>query len=129
MILINKNSINEKITLTCTEKSTINEPYFIFKLVHSQNTGSEKIFYTPNLSVNKSRYDLFTIEETNSENLLEGKVSLIAGEWYYFIYECATISLDIADWLTLVESGKLNVLATETPIAFYEKTDNKIATY
>ena len=129
MILLNKDTVNEKITLTCTEKSTINSPYFIFKFVHSQNTGVEKIFYTPNLSVNKNRYDLFTIEETSSEDLLNGKVTLISGEWYYFIYECATISLDSANWITMVESGKLNVLATETPIASYTKTDNKIATY
>lgn len=129
MILLQRNTVNEKITLTCTEKSTIDNPYFIFKFVHCQNTGVEKIFYTPNLSINLDRYDLFTIEENDNEDLLNGKVKLIAGEWYYFIYESETISLTSTDWIGVVENGKLRVEDIETPIATYEQTNNKIARY
>jgi hypothetical protein len=129
MILLVQGQTNSKVTLTCNEKKTINNPYYIFKFTNEQ-TNDVKIFYTPNLSVNKDRYDLFSITETETENLLTGNVSLIEGDWIYEINESETISLSENDWTgTVVEKGKVKVLKTEVDKAAYENNNTNTATY
>lgn len=128
MILLTRGETNDEVTLTCNEKKTINSPYYIFKFVNIQ-TNDIKIFYTPNTSINKDRYDLFTIEETNTEDLMNGQVTLIAGDWNYYIYESTTISLDSIDWIGEVENGKVKVIETENSIATFDANQSNIAAY
>lgn len=107
MIYINKNTTT-RITLTLNEKRTLVDPYYIFVFYNVQ-TKVETVFYMVNTSVNKDRYDLFSLVDTTSEDLLNGIVNLDKGEYTYTVYESVTLSLNSIDWTGVVEIGRVIV--------------------
>ena len=100
MILINKGTINT-VVLTLTERVTVDEPVFVFKFVHDL-THEQKIFTSSDTSDFPDRYNSFTIEETESEDLGNGKVQLELGYHHYSIFQ------DAIDG-ELLEQGKVLV--------------------
>lgn len=127
MIIIEKANTNS-VTLTLSERVTISPVTFVFKFVGDQS-GREKLFTSQDLSPSKDRYNLFEIEETESENLYEGKVTLEEGYHHYYVYQVdvtspPTITLDGSE--TLLEQGKALVRDASTPSdSIYTENDGK----
>lgn len=121
MIYINKNSSN-RVTLTLNEKRTLANPYYIFVFINTQSKV-ETVFYMENLSVNKDRYDLFTLVEGTT-------VTLNEGEYTYTVYESETISLISSNWTGVVEIGRVIVKDdTATTHSFTPTDDTTISVF
>lgn len=126
MVLINKNSVNT-IDLTLTEKSEYYilgvTPYFLFVLDNDGNSNQTKIFTREDDSNLVQRYNRFVIEETTSEDLLNGKIYLTGNtsQWTYKVYESAVpFSADTLDvqYTTgkILEQGRLLLNGVDTNI-------------
>lgn len=117
MILIKKGQVN-RIPLTLTELLTEYPADFLFKFTNTF-TKKEKIFAAENISNSQSRFDYFNIEESTTEDLTVGKISLIeTGEYDYVVYQMpisSPPSLNISDSIKILEIGKVHVIASTTP--------------
>ena len=113
MIFLDKNTVN-KVVLTLDESSSLSSPFYLFKFKNEYNLESEDIFYyTPDLSNNRGRYNLFHIEESSTGSSSGGfdvPLKLTSGQYAYTVYEStgATISFS-ATTQRIVEEGKLVV--------------------
>lgn len=97
---------------TLTERVTLSSPYFLVR-VKSRRTNEVKRFILNTNTGDTSRYDKFTIIESNTENLTNSTVTLTNGDWWYDIYEqTSSTNLDENVATTLLESGILRVLDT-----------------
>ena len=125
MIKIRKNTTNENITLTLTEKSDISSPVYLFQFTHDL-TFEVKNFTCADESVQTARYNLFTIVESTTENLSAGQVTLKKGFHSYKIYEAEVDSpqeLDPDNYspsLNIVEEGKVFVYENETELPTFD---------
>jgi hypothetical protein len=79
MILLTQGQTKTDVVLTCNEKKTLPNPFYIFKFINQQ-TSIEKIFYTPNTSINRTRFDQFTIEENGKVQVIENNNSIASFE-------------------------------------------------
>lgn len=93
MINLKKNQVNE-VFLELYNVTTISPAYYLIHLSNNSNQV-EKLFYSANVSTNVKNYDKFLIEETASEDLSDGKISLDSGQWVYKIYQSGTSSLSL----------------------------------
>lgn len=100
------------IAVTLTEKCTLEEPKFLFRLVNDATT-TEYTFIAQDTSDYILRYNKFTITETASPDELNGEVELPdTGMYHYYIYEqSSTTNLNYSLATTLVEIGKCRVEA------------------
>lgn len=115
MILINKNSSNECV-LTLSEKTTLSNAKYLFEFINDA-TKENKTFIATDSSTNKERYNLFTIVENTTENLLNGTVSLSIGDWKYNVYQqTSTTNLNVNLTSGLVENGKVEVKGSSTAL-------------
>lgn len=132
MLKINQNQIN-KVVVTLNELRTINNPFYIWKIQNDLNL-TEKIFYTPDLSTNKDRYNLFDVEMVNNsinENLVLGKLFIEQknyGYWTYKVFESPTINLGLTGLTDsdIVEVGRIYFNLTGSTITQkYNPTQNR----
>jgi hypothetical protein len=118
MIHIIKGQVNE-VALTLSEKSQLSAPVFLFRFIHS-TTGDEKAFLCQDQSSFYYRYSLFLIEETETEDLLNGKVELQDGDWTYEVYEQEDpTNLDYEEAYKLLEVGRVKVKGAATTNSTY----------
>lgn len=121
MILINKGTTN-KVALSLTEKCTLSSPVFLFVFM-CDITRVKKIFIASDISSYTDRYNLFNIiEQSSSEDLYNGTITLTTSGYYsYKIYE-QTSSTNLTESLAtnLVESGKVLVNGTTTSRAVHD---------
>lgn len=122
MININRGAENT-VAQTVSEKTTITDAYYLFTLVHDQ-TKLTKSFIGNKISSN-IRYDEFIIEENDTEDLVNGIVTLeLKGSWSYTIREQASsTNLDPTASGNIVEIGIAKVFdGTEEIPTFTEVT-------
>lgn len=120
MLLINKNA-NNTLILTLTEKVTISNPTFLFRFT-SDVTRETVVFIASNLSNYTDRYDEFLITETSGvTNFSSGVINLSpTGFWKYEVFEQAsTTNLNPAQTGSLLETGKIKVVGTDTIVTKY----------
>jgi len=114
-----------KVSSTLTERVTLDVPYYLLKLV-STNNNSIKILSVldsaPFSRVNKLTLELVTA--LVDEDLPNGKVYLKAGTYKYEFYQSATTSLIITD-NKLLESGLL-LFDVDLPSTNYNNTNTEI---
>ena len=109
MILIEKNTINDKVVFTLDEQSTLSMYYPLFAFTNLMS-GEIKYFLAEDISTARSRYNEFIIEETTAalENVYNGKINLALGTYDYTVYEMdpdLPMSIDPADALGVLETG------------------------
>ncbi len=130
MIIINKEQTNDVI-LTLEEKRTLSSPTFLFRFINDQLKTS-KTFIVTDTSGFVRRFNRFSIEETASEDLTDGKVSLSKGFYVYEIYEQnSTTNLDLnkVDNLVPLQVGKVRVIGTVTAVPEYDGQDKEFIAY
>lgn len=110
MIVLNRETANE-VHITVTEKTTITNPVYIFRLT-SETSNATKQFVSTDVSTNTIRYNKFiieTVEDSGSEDLDNAIVHMILEGFYnYEVYEAiagSDASTSIVG-LNVVESGK-----------------------
>lgn len=108
MINIKREIVN-KVTLTLTELSTLDNPYYILELYSNENRSTKFVYLGTDKSPNKIRYNLFKLEETELEDLIDSKVSLPSESYDYKVWESETLTLVVDSFKGVVESGKLIV--------------------
>jgi len=106
MVRIEQNKGVQKFGLTCTERGTLINPYYLFVFTHSMTNTIKKVVLT-DTSTRKERYNLFDINDTFFD---------FPG-WYGFdVYEQTDeANLDESKSGSIVENGRLFV-ATESAI-------------
>jgi hypothetical protein len=117
MIFIDKNTVN-KVVLTLDESSRLTNPFYLFEFKNEFNIDSQPFyFYTPDTSVNRNRYNLFTITESSLGSKTGGNnvpLNLISGQYRYKIYESSAMTLSLsATTGRIVEQGKMVVSSIE----------------
>jgi len=124
MILINKGETNE-VVLTLTEKTTLTNPEYLFSF-ENDSTRDFKYFIAQDISEFPERFNKFLIEESSTEDLLNGKVQLEPnGFWTYVIYEQeSSTNLNPALATGIVEKGKVKVIG-EAPVKVVYKPEKK----
>jgi len=109
MLIITKNTTNY-LTLTLSERTEIENGYFLFVLKSKFEKGETRVFNSINTSTHKKRYDRFSVVETTSPDNTDGEVNLFKGEWDYFVYESESQTLDIEETTgKILETGLLIV--------------------
>lgn len=121
-MVIRKNTVNTCV-FSLSERTTLTPVYYLFEFINSQDDTIKTFTCTDN-SINKLRYNEFTIEETASENTLIGKITLdLAGSYLYNIYEQASsTNLDTALTGALVENGRIDLKTAEVVTETFEST-------
>ena len=109
MIIINKNSTNNRI-LTLAEKTTLTNVVYLFEVINNQSSDV-KCFIADDISANKVRYNEFNFIENTTEDLLNGTFELeLTGFYTYNVYEqTSTTNLDPLLATNKIETGKLEV--------------------
>ncbi|MDJ0503754.1 MAG: hypothetical protein PX635_00700 [Nostocales cyanobacterium LE14-WE12] len=108
MIYITKGQANT-VVLTLNERATTTSHDWLFEFVND-TTGEIIAFTAFEMSTNTDRYNMFTITESNTQNLYNGTIKLEAGFWSYTVFEMAStspVSLVKANALATVETGKV----------------------
>lgn len=121
-IYIKKNVINDCVF-------TLNVPTdvtFILRLYSNGDNFSKLLRLKNDHTLNNRRYNLFKIEETNSEDLENLKISLELGSYDYTVYKIDSNnpSLDLGNLKIdyIIETGKIMVYDDE--IVDYDYDDN-----
>lgn len=124
------------VVVTLDELATQEDHLWLFVFERVQDgEGNKKIFTAPDISSTPSRYNKFIIEETESENLYNGQVTLKpSGQWNYTVYEMPVSSppsLDIEDAYGIVEEGRLLVIdnSETTRVSFDEDDERNNVTF
>ena len=119
MILINKNSANNRI-LTLAEKTTLTNVVYLFEVINDQSS-KVKCFIAEDISPNPVRYNEFNFIENTTEDLLNGTIELeLTGNYTYNVYEqTSTTNLDPALATNKIETGKLQVPDNTAEITQY----------
>ena len=127
---LKKNQVNSDIVLTLTEKTTIDNPTYLFGF-ESDQTKESYYCICQDLATTeqKVRYNLFDITEGVNDPLNSSLVLGLQGRYHYFIYEQAsTTNLDPTG-LTIVERGIMTLKGDQiSPYRSYE-SDVKYKVY
>jgi len=112
MLKIIRGQANTVIT-TFTERTTLSPVYYLWRVKREQGLD-EKTFITPtDLSSYTSRFNKFTITESDTENVTNGTVKLTSGRYYYWVYQqSSSTNTDYTLASSLVEEGLMNVFDT-----------------
>lgn len=120
MIRITKGQANN-VSVTLSEKTTITPVYYYLEVKSNQDRSTSKAVYMGvDASTNINRYNEFTITEDDVEDLDNSVISLDAGSYDYYAWECSTQSF--TNKVSIVESGKLVVEGTVTPTTTFNDT-------
>lgn len=123
MIYLKKEEIN-RVVLTLTESSTLNNPFYLFEFTKEfQTFPNQDVIYftTDDLSTVTSRYNLFEIELSSTGSTTGGtsvSLNLESGQYQYQIYEASASTLSIsATTGSIIERGRMIVeLSNESKI-------------
>lgn len=134
MILIVKNTEN-KVIVTLNENLLANDLpyYFLFEFIN--DTSKDKIYFTAeDISNSTASYNYFLITESDTADLYNGIISLeLTGYYTYNIYQMtqsSPISLDVADAIKKLETGKVFVKSNVEDVVYkYIPTEKKIYSY
>ncbi len=118
MLLITRGT-NNTLVMTLTEKSTLTSPYYLMKLVNDTTRELKLFVLASDQSLYQNRYNEFVLTEVNSlgaEVLTSGTVMLKpTGFWTYEVFEQSDpTNLHVENATTLVETGKVKVIGTDT---------------
>lgn len=118
------------ITLTLTEKVTLDAPEFLFVL-QNDSTKVEYTFIAADISGYTDRYNKFIITEKTSPDNLAGEVRLPdTGFYSYTIYEQeSTTNLDKDLATGIVEIGKCLVSGTASTNTAHENSNTTNVAY
>jgi hypothetical protein len=112
------------VILTLTEKTTIDNPNYLFRLTSDQQ-HEDYCFIAADTSLFKDRYNEFLIIETTDPDNLNGEVYLpVAGDYHYTVYQQAS-STNLNPSLSgdIVEIGRCKVHpASDTSDTSYSGT-------
>lgn len=104
--------VTNSVALTLNEKKTSNNTDVLFEFIN-QSSGLIKLFTQTDISPATSRYNLFEVRNTTTENFYNGQVNLTpAGSWLYNVYEMPVSSppdLNPNNAIKLLEQGKVQV--------------------
>lgn len=127
MILLQKGAINT-VVLTLTEKTSVSPVYYLFQL-ESEQTKIKTLFLASDTSSHLTRYNEFQIEETDTPDVMNGKISLIPGFYEYRVYQqTSPTNLDPELSRGQVEIGKVKVIQ-EATINAYDEQEKTIPAY
>jgi hypothetical protein len=123
--MIRISATQSKVVLTLKEKSTIENPYWTFRITNS-DSKVQTIFQGWNTSTS-FYYDSFTLSVGTPESLTASVVLDIPnGEYSYSVYEMANQwDLDLDNASKIVEVGILIVTGTSSPIISYDGNDDQ----
>lgn len=120
--------------VTLKEKSTINSPYYTWKLIN-RDSFDEYIISPDNNSIT-DYYDSFTISVGSTPSATGSSVMIDAeeGQYDYYVYEMsAQYDLNLSNAITMVESGILQIEGTysslSTITSFTESNDDTIRVF
>ncbi len=118
------------IVMTLTEKCTLENPYFTFRIVH-KDSKEETIFNGLDISSNPEIYNKFLIEITESTPFPTlGKINAKSGEYNYYIYESPTLGeLTISECTGIIEQGILKIERDSVEIPAYQNLSSSIKVY
>jgi hypothetical protein len=122
-MLLEKNAINENVDLTLVEKTTIDDPVYLFEFINNY-TGVKyyQIFTDVSVpGVQRERSNLFNIEVVNSgagaNQIVLGNVGL----YKYNVYEqTSTTNLDPANTDGIVEEGWMRLIEDDGESIYVE---------
>lgn len=123
-MIIKKNTVNTCI-FYLSEKTTLTPVYYLFEFTCVQD-NSKTVFLASDISINKPSYNEFLIEETQSEDLTNGKIYLaLSGSYTFRVFEQSSSSnLILSNSGNEVAIGKIDVIKdNDTKQSF---TDNRI---
>lgn len=128
MIIIRRGTINTGIALTLTEKNTLCPPAAYLFCFKSIQENREVYFVGTDISPDPLRYNLFTIEESDTPDPVNAVVTLNPeGFWTYTIYDqSSTTNLDPTDASVagVVETGRVKVIETVQTYKEHDITGN-----
>jgi len=113
-----KNQSNT-VALTLNEKATNTTYDVLFKFVHE--TSKKVLYFTATDESLVSRYNKFTIIETSSQNVYQGRIELEKGQYRYTVYEMPVASpksLDPDNSVGTLETGRVTVYEADTETTF-----------
>ncbi len=126
-ILINQPN---KVIFTLNEKKTLSDPNYLMEIFSKQTHDSKIIRLSGDTSINPTRFNEFIIEESQTEDLNAAIVTLIPGEYNYFIYETTGLTLSISAATSILESGLVKVVGTgQTTHTFSDTPSEFTITY
>ncbi|MBN9295381.1 MAG: hypothetical protein J0I41_00150 [Filimonas sp.] len=106
MIIIDKNKDENRIIVTVSEMTTIDNPYYLLVLYSPYLDKSFRIQLPANSSSHKERYDAFILPSTVFKNYTEGRYT-------YSIYQSSTVADNESLLGMPVETGFLTVVGTQ----------------
>lgn len=120
MIFLDKDTTN-RVVLTLDESSRLTNPFYLFHIKNEFDMDDNGFtYYTPDLSGNRGRYNLFNFTESSSGSTTGGfdiPLKLVSGQYRYTIYEstAATTSLSATTGY-IIEEGRLVVAKNNNDI-------------
>ncbi len=118
------------VVLTLTEKSTLAAPVYLFEFINRQ-TAVKSYFIAEDISGFQQRFNKFIIVEKETPDPLEGEIELIlTGQYSYNVYEQESeTNLNPSLALGIVETGKVTVTGSITPVPEYTPDNNTTTVY
>jgi len=110
MIQITRGELRECV-FTLSEKVTIDDPYYIFQLINTEDPDEYTLFTEDDISLSTDRYNSFEILAGTGCTGCTGSTptfDLEQGVYDYVVYQSATSSLEITD--CVLETGLLKIL-------------------
>lgn len=123
-MIIKKNTINTCI-FSLSEKTTLTPVYYLFELTCFQD-DTITLFTATDISTNKPSYNEFLIEETESIDLLNGKINLpLIGSYTFRVFEqSSNTNLIVANSGSEVDNGKIDLIQDTEAVPSF--TDTRI---
>lgn len=116
-------SASNLLTFTLNEKTTLTDAKYLLELYSGEQNITKVARLSGDTSLNLNRYNQFTLVETSNEDLDTLHVSLLVGQYDYFIWQTSATTLNTTDALSVVESGKLIVLGTDETLPTLENNN------
>lgn len=114
---------NNTIILTLNESKTLENPYYLMKMVSRDSRTTKTFILSSDQSSYTDRFNKFVITESATEILTSGTVTLKpTGIWYWEVYEqlsSTNLNVNSADNQIPIESGQAKVTGTVDTIKIY----------
>ncbi len=114
---------NNTIILTLNESKTLDNPYYLMKMVSQDSRTVKTFILASDLSGYTDRFNKFVITESATEVLTSGTVTLKpTGIWYWEVYEqtsSTNLNVNAADNQVPIESGQAKVTGTTDTIKIF----------
>lgn len=131
MILLRPDTRNDNVALTLTEKTTIDNAYYLFEVYTQENREDKQYFLAPDTSDYKESYNKFSLKAITSgiPNQTTGEFLVKTYDmWRYNVYEQASDSNLDPDGLNLVETGLISI-DSDRPSAVEFTPENEVINY